>query len=255
MRKGPEIVVVLLIVLMSAGCSAGRKRATAGRSDMPSDAGYAAVIGSVRESNITDGGFVLKKGRIELEGTELDGSFGLIARMNNRGDFYASVRGPLGIEMVRLMAVGNEIAVLDRINRIAYVGKRDDVMRKNGLPGDIMKTILGDMPEWDGRRSGLVNGKIIQVSSGDDYFVRDITICLDEMKVCGERIKRAGSIADQIEINYSDFRVAGDKKYASVITLDDKTRMFHVKLDILELTTGNDAEISFTLPSYVIKPL
>jgi hypothetical protein len=58
----------------------------------------------------------------------------LHARLNAKGDFYASVRGPLGIELARILMVGNEVAAIDRFNRKIYVGKKDAVMKKNGLP-------------------------------------------------------------------------------------------------------------------------
>ena len=50
-------------------------------------------------------------------------------------------RGPLGIELARILVVGNEVAVIDRFNRRLYVGKKDAVLKKNGLPEDFMRTI------------------------------------------------------------------------------------------------------------------
>ncbi len=59
------------------------------------------------------------------------------------------MKGPLGIELIRLIAVGNDIAAISRLERIVYVGKKDAVMKKNGMPEDFIKIIFGDLPEMD----------------------------------------------------------------------------------------------------------
>ena len=250
-----EIGIIIITVILLAGCSAGRKSRTAGVESVTAGAGLASTIGAVRSYNITDQGFVLTKGRIEMEGTAMDGSFGLIARMNANGDLFASVRGPLGIELLRILSVSNDIAVIDRINRITYTGKKDDTMRRNGLPEDIIRIIFGDIPEFNPAGIESVEGNMLLVKAGDIKYEREISICLDEMKICRERIRRTGVEGLQIELGYFDFRMTEGKKYASVITMDEKIKMFHVKLNIEEMTPGYNSQINFNLPSYVIKPL
>ena len=40
-----------------------------------------------------------------------------------KGDFYASVRGPLGIELARILIVGNDIAAIDRFKKNCIHGE------------------------------------------------------------------------------------------------------------------------------------
>lgn len=240
---------VAFLILLVAGCSASRKRKTAEDGAEAGKADYVSMMRTVADNNITERGFVIRRGRIELEGTEFDGNFGLSARLNSKGDFFISVRGPLGIELVRLLSVGDDIAAIDRFNRTVYVGKKEEVLRKNGMPEDFMEIIFGDFQVSDSHIYKPEAGGGLIVSTSDENFDREIRICPEEMKVCGERIT-AGSSGHEITLDFSEFQSSGDGRYASRILMHEKKRMFHVKLSIEELETDYDADIEFALPSY-----
>lgn len=250
MRKIVSTGLIVTLILLLAGCSAARRRKTDGPAVSGAKADYITVMKTVTDNNIAKKGFVIRKGRIELDGTEIDGNFGLTARLNSKGDFFVSVRGPLGIELVRLLSVGDDIAAIDRINRTVYVGKKEEVMRKNGMPEDFMEIIFGDFPESGSQDFEPVdNGNGFVVSTADENFEREIRICPEEMKVCGERIVSESS-GHEITLDFSDFRNSGDGRYASRILMHEKKRMFHVKLSIEELESVYDTAIEFALPSY-----
>lgn len=249
MRQIIITVSVVLLILMVAGCSAARKRKTAGGGVAVAGADYVAIMKTVTDNNITDRGFVIRKGRIELDGTEIDGNFGLNVRLNSKGDFYASVRGPLGIELIRLLAVGDDIAAIDRINRTVYIGKKEEVLKRHGMPEDFMEIIFGDFPELASNNFKPVAGGGFIVTTEEADFEREIRICPGEMKVCGERIS-SGSSDHEITLDFSEFRSNGDGRYASSILMHEKKRMFHVKLSIEELETVYDTDIEFALPPY-----
>ena len=99
------------------------------------------------------------------------------------GDFYASVKGPLGIELVRILAVKDDIAVIDRINKTIYEGRRDDVMKRLGLPEDIFTIIFGDLPEAGVENIGSVSGREMRISLMEGEYTNDIRLSLEEMKV------------------------------------------------------------------------
>jgi uncharacterized protein YceK len=249
MRKIVSTGLIVTLILLLAGCSAARKRKTADTGVTGTEADYIAVMRTVSDNNITEKGFVIRRGRIELDGTEFDGNFGLNARLNSKGDFYISVRGPLGIELVRLLSVGDDIAAIDRFNRTVYVGKKEEVLRKNGMPADFMEIIFGDLPvlgEHDFKKAA--DGGFV-ISTADENFEREIRICPDEMKVCAESISSESS-GHEITLNFSEFRNVGLGRYASLIQMHEKKRMFHVKLTIEELETAYDTEIEFAVPSY-----
>lgn len=249
MRKGLNTALIACMIILLAGCAAGRKRKSAEVSVVTTDAGISAIIGNVGNYNITGKGFVIKRGRIELEGTEFDGSFGFTARLNSKGDMVAAVKGPLGIELVRLIAVGNDIAAIDRISRIVYVGKRDDVMKRNGLPDNFMEIIFGDLPDGEYRNYRITEQGELILALNDGNFENEITVCPDESKVCREQIKSPGT-GHEITLDFRNFRNSGDVKYASEIVMKERKKMLSVKLTIDDLMSVYDEEIDFSLPSY-----
>lgn len=249
MRTALKIISAIFFILLLSGCSTLRKGRSTESSAGPAAAGYAAIINSVIDNNITQEGFEIRKGSIELDGTEIEGKFGLHARLNSKGDFYCSVRGPLGIELVRLLMVGNDIAAIDRINRKIYIGKKNDILRKNGMPDDFMKVIFGDMPSENSGNFSNYGSNEISLTAGDEDFRREISVCIDEMKICSQKIDAADS-DHEIYLSFGNFVTGDGKKYASLITMDEKKRMFHVKLSIDDLIFGYDSDIEFNLPSY-----
>ncbi|MCK7542361.1 MAG: hypothetical protein MZV63_71560 [Marinilabiliales bacterium] len=70
---------------------------------------------------------LLRRGELSLKARNTGGRrYGFNAKLNNKGDFYASVRGPLGIELIRILAVGNDICSNSQAwTRTVYVGKKD----------------------------------------------------------------------------------------------------------------------------------
>ncbi|MFN2313378.1 MAG: DUF4292 domain-containing protein [Bacteroidales bacterium] len=249
MREGVKTGIIALMIIIMAGCSATRKKRTVVPGGRTTDASLVTIMNGVRNYNITEKGFVIKRGRIELEGTETDGSFGLNVRLNSKGDFFASVRGPLGIELVRLLAVGNDIAMIDRINREVYVGKKDAVMLKNGMPEDFMKTVFGDLPVVDYSNYATNGNKLIITAMSENNLVQEITVCSDEVKVCRERLAYTGTDREII-LDFSNFMNKGEIRYPSDILMTDTKRRIRVKLSIDDIVSGYDSDIEFTLPAY-----
>lgn len=249
MREGVKTGIIALMIILMTGCSAARKKRTVVPGVITADASLMTIISGVRNYNITEKGFVIKRGRIEIEGTETDGSFGLNARLNSKGDFFASVRGPLGIELVRLLAVGNDIAMIDRINREVYVGKKDAVLLKNGMPEDFMKTVFGDLPVVDYSNYKASGNKVIINAKGENNLEQEITVCGDELKVCRERLAYTGT-GREIILDFSNFMSSGEIRYPSAIILTETKRGIRVKLNIDDIVSGYDNDIEFSLPAY-----
>ncbi len=249
MHSGLKYIALISVILLMTGCNALRKSRVTTPADMIAVADYAALVEEVTGNNLTDRGFEIRKGSIELEGTEIEGKFGLHARLNAKGDFYASVRGPLGIELARILIVGNEVAVIDRFNRKIYTGKKDAVMKKNGLPEDFMRILFGDMPGSVNNDFRKTTDNQVVVTAGDDGFRREITICRESLKICREKIDAVDS-GHTVYLDFSEFRETGGKRYASSISMEERKRMFHVKLFIDDLEYGYDSDIAFNLPSY-----
>lgn len=251
MRKIIRIIALSLLVLSVTGCATMRKKKDRQAAEEAiSSMDMKTIMTSIRSYNITDDGFTIKKGKIDLiDGTPFEGEYGFTAKLNNDGDFYASVKGPLGIEMIRILAVGNDVCGIVRLTRTVYVGKKDDLMKKYGLPEDFFTAIFGDIPEFDFLNTDSITGNRLILHKDNDKLERLITVCLDEMKVCSEDIY---SIKEKKEFSlaFSNFAVSEDRKYASEIDLKQKGEDFHVKLYIENFVPGCSEKIEFNVPSY-----
>ena len=251
MRKIIKIIAFCLLVLSVAGCATTRKkRNRQAAEEAISSMDMKTVMTSIRSYNITDDGFTIKKGKIDfIDGTPVEGEYGFTAKLNNEGDFYASVKGPLGIEVLKILAVGNDVCGIIKLTRTVYIGKKDDLMQKYGLPEDFFTAIFGDMPEFDLQNTDSIVGNSLILHKDNDKLERLITVCIDEMKVCSEEIY---SIKEKKEFSlaFSNFTVSEDRKYASEIDLKQKGEDFHVKLHIETLVPGCNEKIEFNVPSY-----
>jgi hypothetical protein len=145
--------------------------------------------------------------------------------------------------------VGNDVCGIIKLTRTAYVGKKDDLMQKYGLPEDFFTAIFGDIPDFDFQNTDSITGNTLILKRNNDKLERLITICLDEMKVCSEDVY---SIKEKkaISLVFSNFAVTEDRKYASEIDVMQKDGGFHVKLYIETLVPGCSEKIEFDVPSY-----
>jgi hypothetical protein len=253
MRKVTGIVAVLLLMIIINGCAAGKMRSTEEGSGAP-EMSYENVLQRVVENNIVSGGFVIQKGSIELRGTPVEGEFGFNAKLNNLGDMVLSVRGPLGIELVRFLAVGNELCMIDRLGRTVYLGKKDEIMSKYGLPAEFALIIFGDFAAT-GYKSIARDGEgriIIEYDEG--LRRRVVTICADGAKKCKESIV-SDMPEGSIELAFGDFKTDGILKYPGEITIQETNRLFHMKLNIEQFKGGFTDPIEFVFPQYRRKPL
>jgi hypothetical protein len=251
MRKIIKIIAFCLLVLSVAGCATTRKKKNRQAAEEAiSSMDMKTIMTSIRSYNITADGFTIKKGKIDfIDGTPVEGEYGFTAKLNNEGDFYASVKGPLGIEVLKILAVGNDVCGIIKLTRTVYIGKKDDLMQKYGLPEDFFTAIFGDMPDFDFQNTDSIVGNSLILHKDNDKLERLITFCLDEMKVCSEEIY---SIKEKKEFSlaFSNFTVSEDRKYASEIDLKQKGEDFHVKLYIETLVPGCNEKIEFNVPAY-----
>lgn len=249
MYRTLRILTVLLLIVTIAGCAATRKRSITGKENMPATADYKLILSEVRSNNITDKGFIIRKGRIEIIGTEFDGDYNFNARVNTVGDFLASVRGPLGIEVIRLIISGEDICAIDRLGRTAYVGKKDAVLKRKGIPDDFIKTIFGDISDGQYIVSDSMNKVGLLLTEETDGFKRETSICADKMKICSERYRSELSGTDLL-IGFNDFIESEEAKYASEIVITENLRNILIKIYIDEMSVGYSEDIGFTIPAY-----
>jgi hypothetical protein len=251
MQKIIKILAVILMIIAVNGCATARKkRNSQAAEDVTGSIDLKSTMSGIRAYNITDDGFYIKKGRIDfIGGTPVEGEYGFTAKLNNEGDFFASVKGPLGIEILKILAVGNDICGIIKLTKTVYVGKKDKMMQKYGLPEDFLTAVFGDLPEVEFQEADSVTGNSLILHRNNDKLERLITVCLDEMKVCSEAIYSINE-KKQFSLGFSNFTISEGRKYASEIDLTEKGEDLHVKLYIETLVPGCSDKIEFEVPPY-----
>jgi len=249
MREKLKISLAFTLIVLMTSCSALRKGRTVTETAGMNNLGFDAVIERVLNNNIADEGFIVRKGRIEIEGSALDGSYGFNARYNRRGELNASVRGPLGIELIRLLSIDGEVYLVDRIGRTVYTGSSNEVLRKYGLPENVIAIIFGDFARQGGDSYSMAGSDRMVIEGEERNLERVVNICIDEEKVC-EEIYRDLLTGNEVQLKYENFRNSEERKYASEIYLDLKQSDLRIGMKIEELTSGYDEDITFTMPSY-----
>src|SRR5512133_1656041 len=138
--KGRVILLIVLIACVSS-CSTTRKRGhtIGGKATGISDIN--AFGDAVKALNINKEGFIIRKANVELEGMEIEGKFSLYAKVNGKGDFYISVRGPLGLELARAMSSGDSVFVVNKLSRVVLFGSRSSLLKRAGLPENLIEIV------------------------------------------------------------------------------------------------------------------
>ena len=254
MRKELKIVSISLMILVMTACSATRKR-SAERVTVITDAmAYRSLIEQVRSNNIAEDGFYVRKGKIEIEGTAIDGSYGFNARYNTKGDLNASVKGPLGIELLRLLSVNGKIYLVDRIGKTVYRGSTSVILTKYGLPDNVIAVIFGDLIGMENETYSISGRERIMIRGDMNNMQRQTDICVDEEKICEEIYKDQIS-GNEVLLRYNNFKNTEGKKYASLIYIEEKKKKVQIRIRIDELICGYEEEINFAMPSYRVRNL
>lgn len=240
--------------MIAGGCAAIGKKPTTIKNPIVTSLNYNMVMNEVRELNITDNGFIIKKGRIEIEGTGVDGNYGFNARMNTKGDFMASVKGPLGIEMLKLIIVGDDICMTDRIGKTNYIGKKNVFREKNSLPDNFVNIVFGDIAVYETWEiDTVIDNKLIINEVNEDFDLKT-GICLNEMKVCSEKCYLRKRDTD-ILLNFNNFRLSSGNKYASEIVIREGIGNMKITIRIEDMAIGFEGNLNFATPPYKRKPI
>lgn len=254
MQQAGKIITVTLMLVIVSACASSRKKRSTTDTAVTSCLNNDVALGRVVDNNIVAGGFIIQKGSIELRGTPVEGEFGFNAKVNSAGDIVLSVRGPLGIELIRIFAVGNEICVIERLGKTVYLGRKDEILKRYGMPGDFAEILFGDLPATGFNSIDVASQNRIVVEYSDSLHRRIATICTEEDKICSQSVissKPEGTL----EFIFADFRISDGVKFPGEIVIEENKRMFHVKLRIQQMTGGYEAPIELQIPSYKRKAL
>jgi hypothetical protein len=250
MQGKVTIGVSVLAALLVFSCSASRKGKTVSISDNLNVNEY-RILDLSKKNNLLEKGFVLKNARLNITSANYSGNLSLIAKVNDRGDFMAIGKGPVGIEVFRIYGVGDSIWVIDRLNRKIYEGRANKVYEKYGLPSDFWRMIIGDIPASTvlNTETNYVKNSDIDANSNDDVYDRDLIIDKDALKARELNIY-SHELGVDITFKYNDFKTENGNVYPGNVIVDSKSPVFHVEMNIDNITCQVQDSIKKKLPDY-----
>jgi len=205
----------------------------------------------VKSKNISNNGFIIRKAKIELDSKSFSGNFSLNAKVREDGKFVASVRGPLGIEVIRVYCDEDSIFIINRFDHTISAGRRNVLFEREGIPFIHIGLILGDVPVDAQFKNGIISGNgEISAHYEFEHFIVRMMILPDIYKLKEEYIN--SELENGIIISFANFKNSGEKIYPASIIIKSEDQLFHVKIEIEEFENKFTDEIIIKLPEYRI---
>ena len=250
MCKKAIAAISVLFLILTVSCTALKKSKSIGNAGNRYSEEY-RILDLTRENNFTGNGFLIKNAKVKIDSKGYAGSINLLARINKSGDFMAIGKGPVGIELFRIYGLNDSIWVIDRINRKIYMGKTSKVFEKYGLPDDFWKLLMGDLPEntvLDTEKTGL-NPDYINCVCNDSVYDRDIKISKKDLKVTDINVY-SYELKEDVDFRFEDFHSKDQIVFPGKITVSSGNPVFHVEINIDNITCQAQDSIRKKLPDY-----
>lgn len=243
------LLIAAIISVLFSSCSTLRKNRSSDEAGLTGRAGLERLTAQVIENNVGRDGYEIKKGRIENIGGSVSGTFNFYARVSSRNDLYLSVRGPLSVEIVRVIAVDDKIYIINRLSKEILVSDKSRILGGIELPAYWPALLVGDLISKSYDRIITEGDDSVEFSSEEGDFDMDITLDKSELKARNIAVS-SKELEKAIDFDFSHYREGDGIKYPGEVEIRDSGNMFHVKLYIQELISGNVGEIELSLPDY-----
>ncbi len=157
MYRRPLIFILfpVLITASAISCSSSRKIQN---SDTGAEAGNTMIYeySDLLRSTISEDGFFIKRLHVV---TEIDGkkdSYTANLRKSKDGKWLASIQ-LLRIEVFRVFADRENVIILDRLGRTAYIVTWEKLASRYGFTYDLLPALLGDIPRLSRQEQREIN--------------------------------------------------------------------------------------------------
>lgn len=207
----------------------------------------------IRENNITERDFNIKKAEIEIITHEVNMKLLANLKFKYPTTYLLSIRTRTGIEAARVYLNEDSIMVNDRINRKLFYGAAGYLGEKYGISANVLPIIFGDI--LSNISYGEINDKCIKGETifEANYYDKLITGTIDcsKAKILYTKIEnQLGTNA--VSIDFTDFKKAGQIEFPidisiksaeeeSVINLRINNIEF-IKIDVISFVPGNRYE-------------
>lgn len=139
-----KIIIILLVGIYTAGCSATQHLSSKNEQDTNIPIGV-SIIENVKFLNITNSNFFIQKAEIQVINENGKETFIGTIKFEKPDKYLISIKSKTGIEGARIYITKDSLFVNDRINKKMYYGSSFYLKKKFGLDQNFLPLIFGDI--------------------------------------------------------------------------------------------------------------
>jgi hypothetical protein len=200
------IVILLILVVFSEGCSVLRKSEKANLKPVERSEN-SELAGSIGENNISAGNFFIRKAEITVTTSKGMDRFTASVRFRKPDSVLINVRSKIGIEVARALLTKDTVLLNDKVNKKLMAGNTRQLEKKYGVNPSVLFALFGDfiIGEKDQKR-------LIKCQNGfyrDSFIINDrkvdYTVDCKRRKITGAYFE--GSLTTgNINLIYRNFK-------------------------------------------------
>jgi len=198
--------LLVALIFMETACSVSRNTfSNTGSTGYSEDINR--IILKTYSKNITDLGFYIQKGKIQLIEGKRKLNFLYSVKYARRDIYLISIRALNGYEALRVFINKDTILINDRVNKELLYGSKNDFEKLTGIPVEFLKICFGDIIDYSKGSVNNVNiiGKEL-VITGMIFGIEAITtINTETYKVRSVKLSSAYS-KEEITADYRKYK-------------------------------------------------
>jgi uncharacterized protein YxeA len=240
-----KIAFILSQVILIIGCSVTRN-VIVEKPDKFNRYDSDNVAESVRQQNITRGGFFIEKAEIEVNNNNGKEKYLANIKFNPPDKYLISLKGRSGIEGARIYMTTDTILVNDRINQIEYYGSSFYLRKKYGFSMNSVPLIFGDLVIDENFKKNA--NKCLEDKLEFESNVKGVTLnytidCKKRKVIVVDQINNL--IQPGIKITYDRFHIIGDILVPESIELNDYQYNTTIRIKIIKILKPWNGDIKF----------
>ena len=239
------IVILLILVVFSGGCSVLRKSEKPNLRTVES-VQNSDLAGSIRENNISAGNFFIRKAEITVTTSKGMDRFIASVRFRKPDSVLINVRSKLGIEVARALLTKDTVLLNDKVNKKLVTGSTRLLEKKYGVNPSVLFALFGDfiIEEKDQKR-------MIKCQNGfykDSFIINerkvDYTVDCKRGKITGAYFEGTLTTGN-INLNYRNFRNMDGIPVPREIELTEDLSEIKINVVIDNVEIGWSGKIEF----------
>ena len=228
-----KIGYIFFLFVFLAGCSVVKKKSISG--NIVTERSVSNLLENIKKQNITNENFFVQKAEIEVISDDYKQKLLASIKFNFPDRYLISLRSKTGIEVARIFITEDTVLVNDRLNKILYFGKPENLKKKYNISNELLPIIFGDLITGkEGSGDNLIctdnNADISYNLSG--IKINYIVDC-ERMKIVSAR-QEISIKTNYTEIKYDNFIKAGYGLIPSKIHMDFNESGITVKIEKIE---------------------